>query len=119
MVTEVPGQSYLRPQRLGDGEDILVPAPAQVCQDDLVAVHLLGLVFSQRQSRGLGSSAGNDAFGAAQQLESIQRFTVGHAVITHAADAPSASYAQGQCRDNRGPPKSVRFINLAVSSCSR
>ena len=42
--------SYLRPQRLGDGENILVAAAAQVGENDLVAVHLHRFARHRRRS---------------------------------------------------------------------
>jgi hypothetical protein len=52
MVTEVPGQSYLRPQSLSHSEDILVTAATQIGENNLVTVHLLGFALNRSNRVG-------------------------------------------------------------------
>ena len=60
---------------LGGGEDVLVAAPAEIHHDDLVLAHGRGALdhFGQRMGR---LQRRDDALGAGQELESLQRFGV-------------------------------------------
>ncbi len=63
-------ESYLHPQVLGHRENILIPAPAEVSQNDLVLGHRRG-DFRYRRNRMGGLQRRDDALGAAEQLERL------------------------------------------------
>jgi len=77
--------SNLNPQLFGHGEDVLVPATAQIREDDRVLVHLLRALRDRRNGvRRL--QRGNDPLGPAQQLEGFERLVVGDGGVFDAAD---------------------------------
>src|ERR1700744_2717433 len=69
----------------GDGENVLVTAPAQIHQDDLAFTHRRRQLGDVRQRMGRFQRR-DDPFGARTKLECLQRFLIGRRYIFNAAD---------------------------------
>ena len=75
-------RSHLHSQRLGDGEDVLVAAPAQVGEDHRVLRHL-ARPLDDRGDRVARFEGGDDAFDAGEFLEGVECFVVGNDLLVN------------------------------------
>ena len=93
------------PTPIGDGEDVLVAAAAEVHHHEVV-LRALGGELDHLGERVGGLQRRDDAFEPRAELERGERLLVGRGEISHPADVVAATNAPARRRDSRGRRRS-------------
>ncbi|MPM47170.1 hypothetical protein SDC9_93878 [bioreactor metagenome] len=95
------------------GADVLVATARQAHENGLVLAHLLGQLHRIGESVA-GFERGDDAFGAAQVVEGLQRFAVGDAHVLRAADLLQPGMLGADAGVVQARADGVRLGDLAI-----